>query len=132
MKSYIKILLFLLLAISIYGFIWYQYNVAYWSYLSVESVCNPVVYKEVYAQQYPIAASFVVSKNVTNTTTNVTSAPTTKIVYYAPKTTPVTKHEECHKRQYEQKRLFNCNIPLLFYFNEQECYIIQRYYELYA
>lgn len=38
----------------------------------------------------------------------------------------VLKHEQCHVKQLQQGRVFGCNIPVLRYTNEVECYVAEE------
>lgn len=37
------------------------------------------------------------------------------------------KHEYCHYYQAERNNLYNCDFPILKYFNELECYVTQNF-----
>lgn len=95
----------------------YYHNVIYYAHLSTVYVCASKVFNEVYGSSYSVGAQ---------TSYNASTQNITVVYYDLEPDICVIKHEECHKKQFEQHRLFNCRLLIL---NEIECYTIQRWYE---
>jgi len=112
----------ILLLISLIFFYNYIYS---FSKLSVISACYPEQFEEEYGDKACVAGQTSVKYNKTtqNYTINVT--------YFIEPDIPIIKHEECHIRQFEQKRSFGCDNIVLMTINEIECYSIQRFWEIF-
>ena len=82
------------------------------SYLSIASSCF-VDGDEIVAEAgYYTVGSFTVSDNQT------------VIAVTIPDLT-IVRHEECHKKQWEENRIYDCNNINRMYFNEVEAYLAQ-------
>ena len=102
----IVILMSLVIILAIGVFI---YNpILYPSYLSVKYACSETP-MNLTRTGWIVAGMFIEKETGTNL-----------VVYDQDPKTLI--HEQCHKQQYEQHRLFDCNHQILKYINELECY----------
>lgn len=98
-------LILLILFIPLYLYILYP------SYLSMAIACDMVSEEELNSQGYYIAGTY------NSTTGNIT-------IY--DEDPSIIIHENCHKKQFEQGRLFGCNFKTGLFLNEVECKIVEK------
>jgi len=119
-----KILIILLSLLVVFYFLYLISDTLILAYQSVEYSC--LIEKGVSIEQVKEIASdnglqidgsfsVRVDNNIISTSADIYNA-----------SPEVIKHEMCHKRQFEQNRLFSCNNKILKYFNELECYLLQE------
>jgi len=79
-----------------------------------------------------VPASIINSCTNSNETTLQSSAvfevinDTPSITYYQKPSLQDIRHEECHLKQYEEHRIFNCNNVIGIYFNELEASVSEK------
>jgi hypothetical protein len=83
------------------------------AYYSMKSDCDPKAETPGYVK--------VGQFSVINNTPNIEIVSTTP-----ERDAKITKHELCHQRQWEERRIFSCNHKDLVYLNELECYLVEK------
>jgi len=112
-------LIFLAVFIFIFAVVWSSVEIFYPSYLSVQSACGVISEEELEDNGLIIGGSAFF---------NITEDGEEEITLQVFTSLDSTyRHEFCHVIQNRQGRLFSCEHKFLKFFNEVECYTLQRF-----
>ena len=90
------------------------------SWNSYTTGCGLKTDQELFDQGYIIAGQTEQVDNLTTGKREVTITVVTNDV-------ETIRHEVCHLNQIRNNRLFSCERPILRYFNEVECYVLENF-----